>query len=198
MSNLNLLGGQVIVVSDIYTNELALLSILKDLNAEVIGTYKTVGMLRESDANKPNAIIIDQNITSSYVVLDEVIMGIDNNIKVVFFSDGLWINQENITFIHRAEKLILIKSYLYLGLTDGYGISPKLTAYTEFSLNGITTMEYFILKEWFLGRSVSDISMRCQKSAKTISLYKRNAMKKLRVNTDYELYLILKGLPVKN
>ncbi|WP_323097895.1 helix-turn-helix domain-containing protein, partial [Serratia marcescens] len=56
---------------------------------------------------------------------------------------------------------------------------------SEASISG---RESYVLREWINGMSVTEIAKRCNRSKKTISSHKRNAMKKLMVRNDRELY----------
>lgn len=183
----------IVVISDVYVNTLGLLRVLNDMDLKVRSIYPAISSI--SSLNNYDAIICDINLTNQNCALEEIKnkVGLTTK-KVIFFSDGVWVNKENYTFIHRAESIQVIKGYVFMGIFNGYGVSPKLTSLNESRLANISIIESFVLKKWFQGTSLSDISRLCNKSIKTISCHKRNAMKKMMIRTDYELYKILTNI----
>lgn len=109
--------------------------------------------------------------------------------RFVIFSDGRWTDSDGMTFIRRNEQCNTIKKHLLQGIVGGNEEGTILDCQSNTALNNnISNAESFVLKEWFLGRTVTDIARLSNRSIKTISAHKRNAMKKLMVRSNMELY----------
>ncbi|MFN1150141.1 helix-turn-helix domain-containing protein [Serratia liquefaciens] len=109
--------------------------------------------------------------------------------RFVIFSDGKWTDSDGMTFIRRNEQCDTIKKNLLQGVIGGNEEEALLDCQSDTALsNNISNVESFVLKEWLLGRTVTDIARLSNRSIKTISAHKRNAMKKLMVRSNTELY----------
>ncbi len=61
----------------------------------------------------------------------------------------------------------------------------------------MTNNEIEVLDRVSLGESVSEIAVQSQRSIKTVSNHKRNAMSKLGIETDSELHLFIMNVAGK-
>ncbi|MFN1150063.1 LuxR C-terminal-related transcriptional regulator [Serratia liquefaciens] len=116
--------------------------------------------------------------------------------RFVIFSDIEWADSDGMTFIRRNAQCETIKTHLLQGIVGGKGEEALLEQQSDTDPgNNISNSEAFVLKEWLRGRTVTDIARLSNRSIKTISSHKRNAMKKLMVRNNTELYweLVKKG-----
>ncbi|HGM5420608.1 TPA: helix-turn-helix transcriptional regulator [Serratia liquefaciens] len=116
--------------------------------------------------------------------------------RFVIFSDTEWADSDGMTFIRRNEQCETIRTHLLQGIVGDKGEKVLLEQQSNTGPgNNISNSEAFVLKEWLRGRTVTDIARLSNRSIKTISSHKRNAMKKLMVRSNTELYweLVKKG-----
>jgi len=113
-------------------------------------------------------------------------------------SSGLrsLLSHYNISIIARTESLDDTQSFLCQALEKKRVLSPKICSDLA-RINGIhtkgtprlTRSEIDVLKHLFNGMDLQQIACMKQLSIKTISAHKCNAMRKLDVRTDSELFL---------
>lgn len=106
------------------------------------------------------------------------------------------LNHYNISIIARAESLVNTKDFLKQAFENKRVLSPKicsdLARINESDTKGtsiLTRSEMDVLKNLFNGMDLQQIAQMKKLSIKTISAHKCNAMRKLGVRTDSELFL---------
>lgn len=108
--------------------------------------------------------------------------------RFVILSDAVRGSCDGMTFVRRGEQLETMKN-IYLGCIGGSDDIPLLNNPLKVELGtNIILLEAFVLKAWLRGQTLTDIARLNNRSIKTISPHKRNAMKKLMVSSNAELY----------
>ena len=111
------------------------------------------------------------------------------------------VNQRNISLIARGESLSDTEDYFRQAFARKRVLSPRiccdLVRLTEQNIQvsaRITRSETEVLRHLYNGMDLREIAQAKQLSIKTISAHKCNAMRKLGVKTDSELFLMLKNM----
>lgn len=179
----------VSVIGDLPFCVLGLEMMLEAIGVNVLKVYGSLASLREYEPSE-GAIIIDIYFTEITQVFREVHkLNSSRGGRFVIFSDTVWSGWDGMTFIRRCEQLNTIKNHLLQGVIGGAnGISALSNRSLIEQESNITDAEAFVLKEWVRGQTVTDIARSSNRSIKTISSHKRNAMKKLKVSNNWELY----------
>lgn len=150
--------------------------------------------LQSAEENLQQGLDILLGLSSLYASLEVVVY--------TFCADqkSLWtlFNHHHISIIARGESLADTTGYFQAAFTQKRVLSPKI--YNLLRLNNenndtplarLTRSEIEVLKHLFNGLDLQNIADIKQLSIKTISTHKRNAMQKLNVSTDAELFLLL-------
>lgn len=115
-------------------------------------------------------------------------------------SKELWklFNQQNISLIARGESMVDTENYFKKAFAQRRVLSPKI--YTALShindkndrmISSLTRSEMDVLKHLLNGMDLQHIAKMKTLSIKTVSAHKCNAMRKLGVETDAELFVLL-------
>lgn len=179
----------VSIIGDSPLGVLGLKAMLASMGVSVRTVKDRMEALSEWEAGKDDAILIDMYFAQE----TQVFLEIKKNASlrggpVVIFSDALWTSCDGITFIHRCEHADAMKKQLLQGIRNTPGGPPTPPHRSTSEQAPISVSETFVLSEWFLGRKITDIARLCNRSVKTISAHKRNAMKKLNVKNNRDLY----------
>lgn len=125
-----------------------------------------------------------------------------NMIVYTFCHDGkeLWklFNHHNVSLIARGESMADTEDYFRKALAQKRVLSPKIcSALSHINdkndrvISSLTRSEINVLKHLLNGMDLQKIAQLKQLSIKTVSAHKCNAMRKLGVNTDSELFVLL-------
>ncbi|MCS4320770.1 DNA-binding NarL/FixJ family response regulator [Serratia sp. BIGb0234] len=183
----------VSIVGDSPLGVLGLKVMLDAMGIPVRTVKERLGALSECEAGKDDAVLVDIYLARETMVwLAVEKLKSRQGGRFVIFGDGMWTSGGGITFIRRSEQPDAMKKALLQGIIGGQRGDPKVQSVLPPSRENISVLETFVLSEWMNGRTVTEIARRCNRSVKTISAHKRNAMKKLRVRSDCELYWRLK------
>jgi len=130
----------------------------------------------------------------------------DMNIIVYTFchdSKELWklFNQHNISLIARGETMADTEGYFKKAFAQKRVLSPKIcTALSHMNdnndrvISSLTRSEIDVLKLLLNGMDLQRIAKMKIISIKTVSAHKCNAMRKLGVQTDSELFMLLSNV----
>ncbi|ALL39871.1 LuxR C-terminal-related transcriptional regulator [Serratia marcescens] len=183
----------VSIVGDSPLGVLGLTSMLNSMGIHVLAVKARLEDLFQCETEKYDAILID-----IYLVREARIWKVVEHVNklyggcFVIFGEGSDRLRRNMAFIHRAEHPRCMKRKLRQAISahkKGRHSTPHVPPYYK----KISALETFVLNEWINGRTVTEIARQSNRSVKTISSHKRNAMKKLMVKNDRELYWKLKG-----
>lgn len=183
----------VSIIGDSPLGVLGLKAMLAAMGVSVRAVKDRMEALSECEPGKDDAILIDMYFANETQVFLEIKKSASlQGRPVVIFSDALWTSCDGITFIHRCEHAEAMKKQLLQGIRGTQGgppTPPHRSGSTSISKQApISVTETFVLSEWLLGRKVTDIARFCNRSVKTISAHKRNAMRKLNVKNNRDLY----------
>lgn len=181
----------VSIIGDSPLGVLGLKAMLAAMGVSVRTVKDRMEALSECEPGKDDAILIDMYFANETQVFLEIKKSASlQGIPVVIFSDDIWTSCDGITFIHRCEHADAMKKQLLQGIrrTQGGPRTPPHRSESTSKQAPISVTETFVLSEWLLGRKISDIARLCNRSVKTISAHKRNAMRKLNVKNNRDLY----------
>lgn len=127
----------------------------------------------------------------------------DLNVVVYTFChdcNALWklLNQQNFSVIARGESMEDTEGFFKKAFAHKRVLSPvicsdlsRINQKNETVLSRLTPSETDVLKHLFNGMDLQQVASMKQLSIKTISAHKCNAMRKLGVQTDSELFVLL-------
>ncbi|HGM5307307.1 TPA: LuxR C-terminal-related transcriptional regulator [Serratia marcescens] len=183
----------VSVVGDSPLGVLGLTSMLNSMGIHVRTVSERLDDLFSCEAGKYDAILIDIYLASEarvWKVVEHINML--HSGCFVIFGEGMVRLRRNIAFIHRSEPPRIMKMKLRQAISAHKKGHECTTTVLPF-YKKLSALETFVLSEWINGRTVTEIARQSFRSVKTISSHKRNAMKKLMVKNDRELYWKLKS-----
>lgn len=184
---------RVAIIGDSPIGILGLNVVLEAMDINVHAVKNRAEAISECVSDQCDAILIDMYLVSEAIILREVNkLNAEYGCRFVIFCDGTWTSGGGITFIKRTVRLDVMKTSLHRGISGGRGEHLKGQGYRPPARSNISVAEVFVLGEWINGRTVTEIAKLSNRSIKTISSHKRNAMKKLMVKNDRELYRKLK------
>ncbi|BEN27483.1 MULTISPECIES: LuxR C-terminal-related transcriptional regulator [Serratia] len=183
----------VSIVGDSPLGVLGLTSMLNSIGIHVLTVTARLEDLFQCEAEKYDAILID-----IYLVREARIWKVVEHVNMLYggcfviFGEGAERLRRHMPFIHRAEHPVSMMKKVRQAISahkKGHHCTPRVPSHYK----NISALEAFVLNEWINGRTVTEIAQQSKRSVKTISSHKRNAMKKLMVRNDRELYWKLKG-----
>ncbi|MBH2952320.1 hypothetical protein I5Q45_25080 [Serratia marcescens] len=180
---------RVSIVGDSPMGVLGLKVMLDALGIQVRSVTERLDTLPDCEPERDDALLVDIYFARESLVWREA-EKLKNRRggRVVVFGDELARCCDGMTFIRRNEQTDVMKSMLLQSLTRTQKAWSGLQSVSgAFGVN-ISEQESYVLREWIKGVTVTEIAKRCNRSVKTISSHKRNAMKKLMVKNDRELY----------
>jgi len=184
---------RVAIIGDSPIGILGLNVVLDDMGICIQAVKNRAEAIPECVSEQCDAILIDMYLASEALIFREVKkLNAKYGCRFVIFCDGTWTSGGGITFIKRSVRLDVMKTSLHRGISCGQGERLKGLGYQAPLRLNISVAEVFVLGEWINGRTVTEIAKLSNRSVKTISSHKRNAMKKLMVKNDSELYRKLK------
>ncbi|WP_426817225.1 LuxR C-terminal-related transcriptional regulator [Winslowiella sp. 2C04] len=153
--------------------------------------------LQSAQENLHQGLDILLNLSEQFPRLDIVVYTLCHNGNEL----RKLVNQRNISLIARGESLSDTEDYFRQAFARKRVLSPRiccdLVRLTEQNIKvsaRITRSETEVLRHLFNGMDLREIAQAKQLSIKTISAHKCNAMRKLGVKTDSELFLMLKNI----
>lgn len=178
-------------------------------NIEVIGTYSTSSALIKSlETEIPDIIITDYNMPKDELYVDGirfvsylkrsypqikllVLTMITNSMIVSSLYDfgiaGVVYKQDPLDEMRKALHAIKMNHTYYPPSfnTDPHNFKNKPLLNDK--INSLSPREFEVLRYFVSGESIVSISERLNRSAKTISLQKNSAMRKLDIDNNQEL-----------
>lgn len=191
LSGLSTLIKSIDPKGDIRIKESSLAKIAEALMYQSVDILVTD--LQSVEENQQEGLDILLCLSSLYANLKIVVYTFCQDTKI------LWtlFNHHNVSIIARGESMADINGHFQTAFMQKRVISQKishsLTQRNEENHNGLfrlTRSEIEILKYLFNGMDLQEIARMKQLSIKTISTHKRNAMHKLNITTDAELFLL--------
>lgn len=178
-------------------------------NVEVIGTYSTSSELIKSlESNIPDIIITDYNMPKDEIYVDGirfvsylkrsypqikllVLTMITNSMIVSSLYDfgvaGVVYKQDPLDEMRKALNAIKMNRTYYPPSFSIDSHKVKKTSLLNDKINTLSPREFEVLRYFVSGESIVSISERLNRSAKTISLQKNSAMRKLDIDNNQEL-----------
>jgi DNA-binding NarL/FixJ family response regulator len=183
----------VSIIGDSPFGVVGLKAILSSMGVNVRTTYDCLEALCECESGD-DALIIDIYFADETQIFRDAqkrkgqIGG-----RFVIFSDEVWTSCGCMTFIQRSVQCDTMKKHLHHGIVGDKKTQPLPLLPPKFDQRHISLShaESFVLSEWLRGRTITDIGRLSHRSTQTISTHKRNAMKKLMVKNNTELYWAL-------
>lgn len=147
--------------------------VVVELNGSGVSILESLRMIGQLIANWPKIrLIVCTRLTDSRLLKQLVIMGVN----------GIYIKHEPLSALARCVFQVMA-GHCHYSLKIGMpAISRKTDSFP------LTQRELDVLESLFAGRSVTTTAQALHRDIRTISAHKRNAMVKLELHSDSDLY----------
>lgn len=178
-------------------------------NVIVAETFSTSSeLIRYVAASPPDVIITDYNMPKDEVYKDGlrfvgylvrnfpqikllVLTMITNPMIVSALYDigvsGVVYKQDPLSEMNAALKALNANKKYYPPSFSNNNAGNKKQVYLQEKINSLSPREFEVLRYFVTGESIASIAERLNRSAKTISLQKNSAMRKLEIESNQEL-----------
>ncbi|MFC0227973.1 response regulator [Serratia aquatilis] len=201
---------RVVLVDDHQVVLAGLKDYLQDgFNIEVVATFATTSELVSfTKANPPDVIITDYNMPNDEVHKDGlrfvdylvrtfpqvkllVLTMISNPMIVSALYDagvaGVVFKQDPLSEVRAALQAIRANIRYYPPSFQSDGRRDEREIFLQQRINSLSPREFEVLRYFVEGKSIAQIAEQLNRSAKTVSLQKNSAMRKLNVESNQEL-----------
>ncbi len=201
---------RVVLVDDHQVVLAGLRDFLEQLpNIEVMATFvSTPELVRYVKANPPDVIITDYNMPNDETHKDGlryvdflartfpqvklvVLTMISNPMIVSALYDagvsGVVLKQDPLSEVQSALRALRVNARYYPPSFQSHGRNDEREIFLQQRINSLSPREFEVLRYFVAGESVAHIAERLNRSAKTVSLQKNSAMRKLNVESNQEL-----------
>ncbi|WP_025123004.1 MULTISPECIES: response regulator transcription factor [unclassified Serratia (in: enterobacteria)] len=185
------------------------------LHIEVVATFaSSEELVRYLKTTPPDVVITDYNMPSDGVHKDGlryveflvrnfpqvkilVLTMISNPMIVSALYDsgvaGVIFKQDPLSEVQSALRAVRANTRYYPASFQSDGRSDEREVFIQQRINSLSPREFEVLRYFVEGDSIVQIAARLNRSAKTVSLQKNSAMRKLNVESNQELIRFCMG-----
>jgi two-component system capsular synthesis response regulator RcsB len=185
------------------------------LHIEVVATFtSTEELVRYLKTTPPDVVITDYNMPNDEVHKDGlryveflvrnfpqvkmlVLTMISNPMIVSALYDagvaGVVFKQDPLSEVQSALRAVRVNARYYPASFQSDGRSDEREVFIQQRINSLSPREFEVLRYFVEGDSIAHIAERLNRSAKTVSLQKNSAMRKLNVESNQELIRFCMG-----
>ena len=185
------------------------------LHIEVVATFtSTEALVRYLKTTPPDVVITDYNMPNNEMDKDGlryvdflirnfpqvkmlVLTMISNPMIVSALYDsgvaGVIFKQDPLSEVRSALRAVRGNARYYPASFQSEGRSDEREVFIQQRINSLSPREFEVLRYFVEGDSIAHIAERLNRSAKTVSLQKNSAMRKLNVESNQELIRFCMG-----
>ncbi|MBP1016127.1 response regulator transcription factor [Serratia fonticola] len=185
------------------------------LHIEVVATFtSTEELVRYLKTTPPDVVITDYNMPHDETYKDGlryvdflvrnfpqvkmlVLTMISNPMIVSALYDtgvaGVVFKQDPLSEVQSALRAVRANARYYPASFQSDGRSDEREVFIQQRINSLSPREFEVLRYFVKGDSIAHIAERLNRSAKTVSLQKNSAMRKLNVESNQELIRFCMG-----